>query len=283
MPLKIYKRKLSTDQKKYVQKCANTMERGFYFKEEYLVNQDFIYVDLRSSITDYKLFKSCLKKMRENYFQKAGYPVFGVYERTLSKPFKFHSHCAVVGEDIDLDFISYHWNKIGEKMGADFSVKNDKPWKHNPYSKFFYNLKYKKGYYMPKAYRESGEFDFNVNLMGRLPWADKPMPKDHFHPQKLDLMMKRLFFYQNKPFKRKDVYSLFYKKFHDSIFRHDYDWKNEEAGCQCLTGFPMPRTSSSKRFAPIDGQLDVVQSCSKAPSGWDSLHHHNYKDRERIS
>lgn len=189
------------------------MERGFYFKEEYLVNQDFIYVDLRSSIDDYLKFKNCNKKLRENCFQKVGYPVFGVYEKTLSKPFKFHAHCAVVGEDLDLDLIRYHWLKIGEKMGADFSVKNDKPWKHNPYSKFFYNLKYKKGYYMPKAYRESGEFDFNVNLKGDLPWAGKPMPKDHFHPQKLDLMLKKYFYYQSKSKRRRTViYSLFDKK-----------------------------------------------------------------------
>jgi hypothetical protein len=228
VPLKIYKRKLSSDQKNYAQKSANTMERGYYFKEEYLANQNFTYVDLRSNITDYKLFKSCFKKMRENYFQKAGCPVFGVYERTLSKPFKFHIHSVVVEnfKIIDSDLIKEKWLKIGHSIGADFSVKIDNPWKHNPYGKFFYNLKYLKGYYMPKAYRESGEFDFNVNLRGKLPWVGKPMPKDHFAPQKLDLMMKRLFFYQNKPLKRKVIYSLFNKDLHDSIFQHDYYKRN---------------------------------------------------------
>jgi hypothetical protein len=66
VPGKIYKRKLSADQRNYTQKCANSLERGYYFKEKFLTEDNFTYIDLRSDLSEYKVFKSCLKKFREN-------------------------------------------------------------------------------------------------------------------------------------------------------------------------------------------------------------------------
>ena len=215
MPKKIYKRKLSAKKRSYIQRCANSLERGYYFKEEFLTDQKFTYIDLRSGINDYKLFKKCLKKIRENYFQKAGHPVFGLYERTRFKPFKFHAHLVVAEElkNIDVSIIKKNWLKIGADMGDQtFSVKFEKPWSYNPYCKFFYNLKLSKGqsYYYTKPFGEAGEFDFNINLGSKLPWGGKPMPKDYFHPQKLSKKLNRYFYSQSHNSKRRKViYSLF--------------------------------------------------------------------------
>lgn len=229
MPVKIYKRKLSKDQRNYVQKCANSFERGYYFKKAHLKNTSFTYIDLRSQVEDYKLFKVCMKKMRENYFQKEGFPVFGLYERSPFRPFTYHAHLVVAQrfEEIGRDQIITKWQNVKKSMGfkdISFSVKIDKPWDYNPLGKFFYNLKVSKGntWFKTKPFKETGEFDFNINLGGKLPWAGKPMPKDHFHAQKLDRMLNRYFYSQShNPKRRKVIYSLF-----DPVLKNIWNYKN---------------------------------------------------------
>lgn len=182
------------------------------FDRQCLRNEEFTYLDLNSGIDDFKVFKKCIVRMKQNYFEKAGDAIFGIYERPPLKPFKFHAHVVIAKslDEIDRDLVKQKWQGVrkGMKLDSDFSIRMVRPWRHTPYKKFYYYLKPSKlkPWLLTKPFGNSGTFHFHSNLGESLPWAGKQLPKQRFTPQQLKVLINQYF--STPPLKNK-VESLF--------------------------------------------------------------------------
>lgn len=212
MPRKLYRRKLSKNQESYFKRLSTTIFVASEFEKEFLRLKEFTYLDLNSGINDFEVFKNCILKMKQNYFENAGDKILGIYERPPKEPFNFHAHIVIAKaiEELDINLIRNKWLGIKKNANLDskFSIHVDKPWIHSPYAKLHYSLKSSKHspWFFTKPYRESGSFHFYSNLGNTLPWAGKQLPKERFTPQQLKVLINQYF--STPPLKNK-VESLF--------------------------------------------------------------------------